>query len=239
MLGGARGSRWSRRLCRRRAAARAAAPFARADDALAGSRRVESRRPRATVDAMGSGSCVSSRSLVAARGALGCCQPLYGGKPEKLRNPRRRSGRPRRRWPRSRSSTSRTATRLPRRSREGACPQTGDVEQLDRRRRHRARRPTRPRIRRRRPSSSRSSIDKFRNALRRTRTTPRPRSSSPLAYDRVYRKGCALEMLTRLPLARGEPEVRAGAKPRADRSRDNEPDGSRAIARTPIAAVGR
>jgi predicted Zn-dependent protease len=67
----------------------------------------------------------------------------------------------------------------------------------------------------------RESIDKYRNALVKDPYNAEATLKLALAYDRVYRKGCAIAMLKRLASLTANPRYATKANPQIDSISDN------------------
>lgn len=149
------------------------------------------------------------------------CQPLYGGKPEKLTAPQKKKappdevvveapikeidectadfrGDPKRATQDTRVSNNLTA--------EGDTALVNSDKATD-------------------PSAQagllKDSIDKFRNALIKDPYNAEATLKLALAYDRVYRKGCAIAMLKRLASLSANPRFAVKANPAIDSITDN------------------
>jgi hypothetical protein len=84
----------------------------------------------------------------------------------------------------------------------------------------------------------RESIDKFRNALVKDPYNSEATLKLALAYDKVYRKGCAIAMLKRLAALSTNPKYAKTANPAIDSIGDNGQWFKR-YRKDAIAAVGR
>ncbi|MEJ7603772.1 MAG: hypothetical protein WKG01_38145 [Kofleriaceae bacterium] len=82
------------------------------------------------------------------------------------------------------------------------------------------------------------AIDKYRNALMKDPFNADATLKLALAYDKVYRKGCALKLLARLSQLEGNPKVGRGAKQAADQVADNK-EWFKGYRKDAISAVGR
>jgi hypothetical protein len=149
------------------------------------------------------------------------CQPLYGGKPEKLAAPQKKKappdevvvdapikeidectadfrGDPKRATQDTRVSNNLTA--------EGDTALVNSDKATD-------------------PSAQagllKDSIDKFRNALIKDPYNAEATLKLALAYDRVYRKGCAIAMLKRLASLSANPRFAVKATPAIDSISDH------------------
>jgi len=86
--------------------------------------------------------------------------------------------------------------------------------------------------------SIRVSIDKYRNALQKDPYNADATLKLALAYDRVYRKGCALKLLARIATLEGHPSFRVDAKRAADQVADSG-EWFKGYRKEAVAAVGR
>jgi hypothetical protein len=191
---------------------------------------------------MGSGSSgarlLACLVLAASSLSLGGCQPLYGSKAEKLRNPEKKKRPPAppdeetrvvyveecasdfRGDPARARPTPTLANQLvsegeiAMQSSDRAADPTSQAELL------------------------RVGIDKFRNALIKDPYNHDATLQLALAYDRVRRKGCALAMLKRLAQLETNPKYARGARLAADKVTDNE-QWFRGYRKDAISAVGR
>lgn len=84
----------------------------------------------------------------------------------------------------------------------------------------------------------RIAIDKFRNALIKDPYNQDATLQLAIAYDKVYRKGCALAMLKRLAALQGNPKYAKAANLAADRVTDNT-QWFKGYRKDAVAAVGR
>jgi hypothetical protein len=178
--------------------------------------------------------------LVAGALAFGstACRPLYGDKPDKLRNPEKKKrppeqpeaevkivyveecqadfrGDPAKARPQPAMATSLVGegeTAL--QSSERAKDPTSQAELI------------------------KVSIDKFRNALLRDPYNAEATLQLALAYDKVLRKGCSLAMLKRLATLESNPKYAKPAKLAADRVTDNE-SWFKGYRKDAISALGR
>jgi hypothetical protein len=84
------------------------------------------------------------------------------------------------------------------------------------------------------------SIDKYRNALVKDPYNADATLKLAVAYDRVYRKGCALKLLARIATLEANPKFRKEAKRAADQAADNAGrEWFKGYKKDAIAAVGR
>jgi len=81
-------------------------------------------------------------------------------------------------------------------------------------------------------------IDRFRNALSKDPYNAEATLKLALAYDKVYRKGCALKLLARIATLEGHPSFRTAAKRAADQVADSG-EWFKGYRKEAIAAVGR
>jgi len=223
-----------RRFCRRRGGGNA--PYrSRA--------RVESGEPSRYRRAMGRGSSGVLLSLwlawfgLGASGAFGC-QPLYGGKPERLPSPSKKKKPPEveaadvpvkeiddcqadfRSDPKSVRQQSNVSNQL---TSEGNTALANSDKAAD-------------------PSAAagliRESIDRYRNALVKDPYNAEATLKLALAYDKVYRKGCAIAMLKRLAALSANPKYAKTAAPAID-SIDDNGQWFKRYRKDAMAAVGR
>ncbi len=82
------------------------------------------------------------------------------------------------------------------------------------------------------------SIDKYRNALTKDPYNAEATLKLAIAYDRVYRKGCALKLLARIATLEGNPKFLREAKRAADQVNDSK-EWFRGYRPAALAAVGR
>jgi hypothetical protein len=170
-------------------------------------------------------------------GAAGC-QQLYGGKPEKLKTPDKK------RKPPAAGPTEAQVKYVedctanfrddPKRvvrdtSGSSTLTQAGDDSLAQ------ALKVTDPAAQ---AESIKVSIDKYRNALSKDPYNADATLKLALAYDRVYRKGCALKLLARIATLEGHPNFRTAAKRAADQVADSS-EWFKGYRREAIAAVGR
>jgi len=84
----------------------------------------------------------------------------------------------------------------------------------------------------------RESIDKYRNALLKDPYNAEATLKLALAYDKVYRKGCAIAMLKRLAALSANPKYAKAANPAID-SIDDNGQWFKRFRKDAMAAVGR
>ena len=82
------------------------------------------------------------------------------------------------------------------------------------------------------------AIDKYRNALMKDPYSAEATLKLALAYDKVYRKGCALKLLARISQLESNPKVGRGAKQAADQVADNK-EWFKGYRKDAVSAVGR
>ncbi|MEO8702029.1 MAG: hypothetical protein ABI867_18430 [Kofleriaceae bacterium] len=86
----------------------------------------------------------------------------------------------------------------------------------------------------------RVSIDKYRNALVKDPYNAEATLKLAVAYDRIYRKGCALKLLARIATLESNPKFSKEAKRAADQAADNAGrDWFKGYKKDAVAAVGR
>jgi len=194
---------------------------------------------RDTVDAMrGSTGVRILACLILATAGLGGCQPMYGGKPEKLANPSKKKRPPEPEKAevkityveeckadfRGDPKTARPQPALAQR-----LAQDGDAALQSARQ---AKDPTSE------IELIRVGIDKYRNALVKDPYNAEVTLGLALAYDRVLRKGCALALLKRISALEANPKYASGARRAADLVTDNS-QWFKGYRNEAISAVGR
>jgi hypothetical protein len=161
-----------------------------------------------------------SACLVFVGGSVGC-QALYGGKPEKLRNPERKK-KPEEppdavvqvKYIEECVANFRDDPKLvrPDPSRANALVGDGDVAFAQS-----------PKAKD--PASQaeliKQSIDKYRSALVKDPYSHEATLKLAIAYDAVYRKGCAIALLKRISALESNPKFKSNAKRVADEVADN------------------
>lgn len=166
------------------------------------------------------GACLGVCALWFGLAALGC-QPLYGGKPEKLVAPQKKKAPPEAAVVeapvkeiddcaadfRGDSKNVRQQTSL-------SNQLTGEGETAL----ANSEKATEPTAQ---AGLIKESIDKFRNALLKDPYNAEATLKLALAYDRVYRKGCAIAMLKRLAALTANPKFARIANPAIDSIGDN------------------
>jgi len=172
--------------------------------------------------------------------ALTACQPLYGSSPEKLRNPERKKKPPEPpeatvevKYVEDCAANFRDDPKRVFRDTTGSNALVGSGDdalgQADK-----AKEPQ---------SQSeliRVSIDKYRNALTKDPYNADATLKLAVAYDRVFRKGCALKLLARLATLEANPKFNKEAKRAADLAADNAgKEWFKGYKKDAISAVGR
>ena len=172
---------------------------------------------------MGSGS-LGVRILacaIFATSALTGCQALYGGKPEKLRSPEKKKKPP---------EPPETETKIAyvedcvadfRGDPLKARPQPSIANQLVGEGETALQSSEKAKEPAGQAELIKVSIDKFRNALTKDPYNHDATLQLAIAYDKVYRKGCALAMLKRLATLQANPKFARGANLAADKVTDN------------------
>jgi hypothetical protein len=186
---------------------------------------------------MGRGLLLLSFAIVLGLGST-ACQPLYGGKPEKLRNPDKKKKPPappeavtevkyiedcNANFRGDAKSVSRDSTQ------SNILVENGDNQlgQADK-----SKEPEKQ------AQFISLAIDKYINALKKDPYNAEATIKLALAYDRVLRKGCALKLLARLPLLEANPTYRSKAKQAADLVGDSK-EWFKAYRKEAVAAAGR
>jgi hypothetical protein len=154
-------------------------------------------------------------------GLFGACQPLYGGKPEKLHNPEKKKKPPEETAAVVEPKYIEDCSANFREDPKTARPQTGISNTLmgdgdtALQQSNRAKDP---------PAQAeliRVAIDKYRNALIKDPYNSEATLKLAIAYDLVYRKGCALAMLKRLADLSANPKFAKQANRNIDSVTDN------------------
>lgn len=166
------------------------------------------------------------------------CQPLYGNKPERLKNPDKKRKPPEPesevvqvRYIEECSANFREEVRNLNRDMAAASRFVGDGDTaLDQ-------------VRRAKDPASQAelikvSIEKYRNALLKDPFNEEATLKLAVAYDMVYRKGCALQMLKRLAALQANPKFQKKAARAADAVADNA-TWFKGYRKDAISAVGR
>lgn len=182
------------------------------------------------------------RKLVAcaviAIGALSGCQQLYGGKPERMRNPEKKKKPPE---PPEEVVTVKYVDDCAadfRGDPAKARPQVGMANQLVGEGETALQSSAKAKDPAGQAELIKVSIDKFRNALTKDPYNTDATIQLAVAYDLVYRKGCALVMLKRLAALEANPKFAKGAKLAIDRITDNA-SWFKGYRKDAIAAIGR
>ena len=176
--------------------------------------------------------------LALAAASLAACQPLYGGKPEKLKNPEKKKKPPEAadavievKYVEDCSANFRDDPKRVFRDTSGSNTLVGGGDdalgQADKAKD---------------PASQaeliRVSIDKYRNALTKDPYNSEATLKLAVAYDRVYRKGCALKLLARIATLEANPKFQREAKRAADQVADSK-EWFKGYRKDAVAAVGR
>jgi hypothetical protein len=190
---------------------------------------------------MGSGTSlralVLGACIVLVGGSVGC-QALYGGKPEKLRNPDRRKKpdeaeekAPEIKYVEECIANFRDDPKLvrPDTSRSNALVGDGDT--------------TLSQVSKAKDPASqaeliRQSIDKYRSALVKDPYNHEATLKLAVAYDMVYRKACAIALLKRIAALESNPKYKSQAKRVADEVADS-PQLFKGYRKDAVSAVGR
>jgi hypothetical protein len=171
-------------------------------------------------------------------GALSGCQQLYGGKPERMRNPERKKKPPE---PPEEVATVKYVEDCAADFRGDPAkvrPQTGIANQLVGEGETALSSAARAKDPQGQAEMIKVSIDKFRNALVKDPYNTDATIQLAVAYDLVYRKGCALIMLKRLAALEGNPKYAKSARLAIDRISDNS-SWFKGYRKDAIAAIGR
>lgn len=170
--------------------------------------------------------------------SLTACKPLYGSKPEKLRNPEKKKRPPE---PPEQELVVKYVEDCAADFRGDPLkvrPQTGMANQLLGEGETAMQSSDKAKDPQSQAEFIRVSIDKFRNALVKDPYNAEATLQLAIAYDRVYRKGCALAMLKRLAALEMNPKYAGPAKRAADRVTDNAA-WFKGYRKDAVAAVGR
>jgi hypothetical protein len=171
--------------------------------------------------------------------ALGACQPLYGGKPEKLTGLQKKKKPPEEatavaevKYVEDCTANFRDDPKTVRfRDTSGANNLIGSGDdalvQADK--------ATEPKSQ---AELIRVSIDKYRTALIKDPYSADATLKLAVAYDRVYRKGCALKLLARIASLESNPKFSREAKRAADQVNDTK-EWFRGYRKDAVQAVGR
>lgn len=169
---------------------------------------------------------------------LSACQPLYGGKPEKLTTPTKKK------VPKEEVVADAPVKEIEecqadfRGDSKTARPQTSISNQLTGEGDTALANSDKATDPAAQAGLIRESIDKYRNALIKDPYNAEATLKLALAYDRVYRKGCAIAMLKRLATLSANPKFARSANPAIDSIGDNNQWFKR-YRKDAIAAVGR
>jgi hypothetical protein len=170
--------------------------------------------------------------------AVAACQPLYGGKPEKLSNPQKKKKPPEEavanvevKYVEDCAANFRDDPKRVFRDTAGANNLVGSGDdalvQADKAQEPKSQ-----------AELIRVSIDKYRNALLKDPYSADATLKLAVAYDRVYRKGCALKLLARIAALEGNPKFAREAKRAADQVNDTK-EWFRGYRKDAVLAVGR
>lgn len=176
--------------------------------------------------------------LVLAVTSLPACQPLYGGKPEKLKTPAKKKRPPAPPDQEEKLVYVEDCASDFRGDPARARPQPAIASQLVGEGETALQSSTTAKDPVSQSELLRLSIDKFRNALIKDPYNSEATLQLALAYDRVLRKGCALAMLKRLAALESNPKYAKGARLAADRVTDNT-QWFKGYRKDAISAVGR
>jgi hypothetical protein len=166
------------------------------------------------------------------------CQPLYGGKPEKLVAPSKKKP------PKEEAVVDAPIKEIEecqadfRADPKTARPQTGVSNQLTGEGDTALANSDKATDPAAQAGLIKESIDKYRNALLKDPYNAEATLKLALAYDRVYRKGCAVAMLKRLATLSANPKYAKTANPAIDSIGDNNQWFKR-YRKDAISAVGR
>ena len=193
---------------------------------------------RDTVDAMrGSTGVRVLACLILGTVGLGGCQPMYGGKPEKLANPSKKK-RPPEPKEEEVKITYVEECKADFRDTKVVRPQPAvarDLVQEGQSAMQSARQAKDPASE---ADLLKLGIDKFRNALIKDPFNADATLELAIAYDRVLRKGCALALLKRIAALESNPKFARDAKRAADLVTDNS-QWFKGYRNDAISAVGR
>lgn len=163
----------------------------------------------------------STGALLACLAVLTGCQALYGGKPERLKNPERKKAPPEPEGQVTAIKYVEDCTANFRDDPKQARPNPGLANQLvgdgdtALQNANKAKDPASQ------AELIKLSIDKYRNALVKDPYNHEATLKLALAYDMVYRKGCALAMLKRIQALQANPKYAKLANAKADEVNDN------------------
>jgi hypothetical protein len=193
---------------------------------------------RDTVDAMrGSTGVRILACLILVAGGLGGCQPLYGGKPEKLANPSKKK-RPPEPEQAEVKITYVEECKADFRGESKIRPQPSIAERLIQDGESAMQSARQAKDAKSEVDLIRVAIDKYRNALLKDPFNAEATLGLALAYDRVLRKGCALALLKRIAALEENPKYASGARRAADLVTDNN-QWFKGYRNEAISAVGR
>ena len=187
---------------------------------------------------MGRGSAGALVACLVLATATTGCQALYGGKPERLKNPERKKAPPEPESAAVQIKYVEDCTANFRDDPKLARPNPGLASQLvgdgdtALQNANKAKDPASQ------AELIRLSIDKYRNALIKDPYNQEATLKLALAYDLVYRKGCALAMLKRIQSLQAHPKYMKAANAKADEVTDNS-SWFKGYRKDAISAVGR
>jgi hypothetical protein len=171
---------------------------------------------------MGRGSLALRLVMIGALGAgLVACQPLYGGKPEKLVAPQKKKAPPQDQVVEIPIKEVEDCAADFRADAKLAHPNPSMANQLASEGDSALASSDKATDIQARVGLIRESIDKYRNALIKDPYNAEATLKLALAYDRVYRKGCAIAMLKRLASLTANPKYALKANPQIDSITDN------------------
>ncbi|HEU4730251.1 MAG TPA: hypothetical protein VFT22_20280 [Kofleriaceae bacterium] len=169
---------------------------------------------------------------------LAACQPLYGGKPEKLVAPQRKKAPPKEDVAEAPIKEIEECQADFRGDPKNVRVQTSLSNQLTGEGDTALSSSDKAQEPQQRVGLLREGIDKYRNALIKDPYNAEATLKLALAYDRVYRKGCAIAMLKRLASLSTNPKYGKTANPAIDSISDNG-QWFRRYRKDAMAAVGR
>jgi hypothetical protein len=153
-------------------------------------------------------------------GGLVACQPLYGGKPEKLVNPQKKKA-PKEEVVEVQIKDVEECVADFRGDAKNVRPQTSLSNQITSEGDSALASSDKAPDINARVGLIKDSIDKYRNALIKDPYNADATLKLALAYDKLYRKGCALAMLKRLNSLTANPKYAIKANPEIDSITDN------------------
>lgn len=170
--------------------------------------------------------------------ALAACQPLYGGKPDRLANPQKKKKPPEASDPvievkyvEDCVANFRDDAKRVFRDTSGSNNLVGSGDDAL----VQANKASDPKSQ---AELIRVSIDKYRTALQKDPYNADATLKLAVAYDRVFRKGCALKLLARIATLESNPKFQREAKRAADQVNDTK-EWFRGYRKDAVSAVGR